>query len=226
MTARSRAWYAEYRDALEERFASYVDIQPNGCWEWIGPVSNHAAYPVCYTGLGQPRRVSARILAWYLTHDELIEKPDCPWPAVCRNPSCVAPEHLVRCSRTDVQVYRGNTVLTPQQVLDIYDRLAKGYDSVTGLAEEYGVDQELVSMIALGTRWSSITSGVSVRRPPLRIEPTNKARAVAAVLRGEKSVREAAAMNSVPSGTVCSWLYRYRRRVRSEWVELVDQLVG
>lgn len=219
-------WYAANRAYLEERFAQSIQILPNGCWEWKASRGVGSGYPFLASHKLDRKRLGARPIAWYLSRGDTIPWPEAPWPAVCRNAACVAPEHLVRCSRGEIRYYQGYTVLSPASAADIHRRAARGDESLTAIAEEYGVDQELVSMIAHGKRWTFVTDGVAARRGPARVKPRVKARAVAGVLSGKLSYKSAAAMSGVDRGTVGSWLHRYRRGVQAEWADLVERYLS
>jgi hypothetical protein len=159
----SLRWYAANRVRFEERFAERIDIRRNGCWQWTGRTIGRSMYPVLNTGYPNPRIVGARIVSWYLTHRELVGRDECPWPAYCRNGLCVAPDHLVRCYRSEVMYLQGATTLSPGDVLEICRRADKGHETLTAIADQYGVAQEQVSMIVHGKRWMYLTRGRTKR---------------------------------------------------------------
>lgn len=156
---------------LAERFWEKVDKAPGqgpwgDCWEWtagrdpngygrIGLSKGHAAE------LGVSRTQVASRVAFLLTHG--IFPPDFALHR-CNNPPCVRPDHVypgdVRQNYADSVVAGTNqwgeknahSILTETQVVEIRRRVAAG-ESPTTLAEEFGVTQPCISMVATGHRW-------------------------------------------------------------------------
>jgi RNase P subunit RPR2 len=86
-----------------EKFASRFEIQPNGCWEWVG-FRNHAGY-----GMFSVNKVSrsAHRVMW-----EAVGRPvdlTLQLDHLCRNRACINPKHLEQVDgRTNTM--RGDTV--------------------------------------------------------------------------------------------------------------------
>jgi hypothetical protein len=81
---------------IETRVGRHIAPQPNGCWQWTGPLDK---------GYGQFREFSNGPLA--LAHRWVYEALRGPLPAgvllhhTCENKACVNPDHLVQVTRSE-----------------------------------------------------------------------------------------------------------------------------
>lgn len=71
-----------------ERFAKQFEIQPNGCWAWIGAKQSEERGVFGHDYKNYP----AYRFLYEVIHGELPKKLVCDH--LCRNPNCVNPRHL------------------------------------------------------------------------------------------------------------------------------------
>lgn len=79
--------FGEWENDLE-RFWDKVVISPNGCWEWQG-AKDYCGYGICKSMLGTQRvhRISYTLLCGKIKSGLVIDH-------LCRNTSCLNPQHL------------------------------------------------------------------------------------------------------------------------------------
>ena len=133
------------RGPLESRYRIDSD---SGCWIWIAGKSTAG-----YGGL----RIDGKD---YLAHRFMYEKLVGPIPVgmsldhLCRNPSCVNPEHLEPVTHQE-NVRRGaHTKLTPDQVQEIKNLPLS--ETQLSIAQRYGVSQNTIKSIREGRNWKDI----------------------------------------------------------------------
>lgn len=151
-----------------ERFWAKVDRGgPDECWEWQAGTTSFgygAFHPIKGTTVGA-HRYSLEI------HLGRRLKPGSFCCHTCDNPKCVNPSHLYEGnSATNVAdaVSRrrhkhgtmGPTKLDESDILAIRHRAHNGEKNVA-LADEYGVNDSLISMITRGTRWVHVGGPIS-----------------------------------------------------------------
>lgn len=76
---------------LEERFWPKVQKSDEGCWLWLGG-KTRLGYGVIWS-LEERRQLMAHRVSWELASTERIG-PNLVIDHLCRNPSCVRPDHL------------------------------------------------------------------------------------------------------------------------------------
>lgn len=135
---KSRPWIPEYKEAD----CGYV----TRCWVWQRFTNKD--------GYGRVRVGQVGIGA----HRIIYERHRGPIPEglqldhLCRNPSCVNPEHLqpVSCA---INIHRGRvTKLTPDDILAIKSYYESGFEQKI-IAKRFGINQSHVSRIVSGKRW-------------------------------------------------------------------------
>jgi hypothetical protein len=147
-------------EELGERFWAKVAIGgPEECWEW--QASRHADGYGRFAIDGKVQ-YAHRLVVGLRTGDEGYALHSCD------NPACVNPAHLsigTHQDNMDQKVARerqtkgeeqGHAKLTDPEVLDIRARYATGRITQQGLAEEYAVDQALISRIVRRKIWTHI----------------------------------------------------------------------
>jgi hypothetical protein len=76
-------------DPAEAKFWSHVQRDPgSGCWTWTG--ARVSGSDKCGGMHWHGERLSARRIAWALTHGQITERT---LIARCRNPACLNPAH-------------------------------------------------------------------------------------------------------------------------------------
>lgn len=158
---------------LEERFWEKVDQQGatqehvpglGPCWEWTAACTK-SGYGVLNRGDG--RVIRAHRLSAQMHFGVTLSRNDAVIHR-CDNPPCVNPDHL-RVGRQSENVRdsvkkrrhkhgeRGAAKLRADDVREIHDLLDRG-STHAAIAEEFGVSQSLIAMIATGRRWASVAT--------------------------------------------------------------------
>lgn len=149
---------------LAQRFWKLVDrSNPGGCWPWLA-ARDKDGYGLVTTTPGT-QRVAHRV-AYELTYgpfDEALKV--CHH---CDNPSCCRPNHLflgtpadnnadmVRKARHPHGIKHGRAKLTEADVRTIRQRYATEHVTQIKLAEDYGVDQTIISDVVLRKSWRHV----------------------------------------------------------------------
>lgn len=153
--------------SLEDRLRHHGwTVTDVGCWEWDG-YREAGGYGLLAIGRGRPERASrAAYAAW------VGEIP--PEGVVCHrcdNPPCINPAHLFLGDRAvnnaDMAAKKRsangtrkmNWLLTDAQVDELRALYATGTASQRAIAKQYGVSQQLVSMIVRRHRRQDETHG-------------------------------------------------------------------
>lgn len=147
-----------------DRFWSKVDMRgPDECWQWKAAT--------CH-GYGQIRlnghtRYAHRV-SWELANGPIPDGDGYHGTCVCHrcdNPLCVNPTHIFLGSNEDNQADMtrkgrrprgskiGNSKLIESVVADMRDRYARGVNTRSQLAKEYGVSLTTVCDIIKGKWW-------------------------------------------------------------------------
>ena len=106
--ARSRISDPDYREILRRRIVHRVEIDENGCWQWLGCL-NYKGYGM----IGAFRHKGA--YAHRISYAVFVDATPLPdgWTLdhLCRNRGCVNPKHLEAVPHGE-NVRRGNTGIT------------------------------------------------------------------------------------------------------------------
>ncbi len=152
---------------INDRFWSKVKLgMEDECWPWMG-----ARTPDGYGRLRTAGQGSDVIYAHRFSYGLVYGKPpgDLEVMHRCDNPSCVNPDHLKLGTHAENMADRnakGRTSkganhpvrrkLTPDQVLELRDRYAKGGISQRAIAAEYGVVSSVAHKIITRQTYKSI----------------------------------------------------------------------
>ncbi len=149
-----------------KRFWDKVDIRgPDECWEWQGGISS--------SGYGNFQHASKQYGAHRFSYElNFGQIPDGMHVChTCDNRRCVNPSHLWagthrdnmddRCAKGRTVGQRpgeGSTVskLTNEQVLEIRAIYARGGRTQASVAQQFGVDTSLISLIVNRKRWGHL----------------------------------------------------------------------
>jgi hypothetical protein len=143
----------------EDRFWLSVKKTPDGCWEWLGALSNGYG-ELKYSGMRSP--VLAHRFSW-----ELVNGPvpgDLCVLHLCDNPRCVRPDHLFLGDRTDNHndmVQKGRqargAALPHAKLAGLADEIRSSYatggTTYQALADEHGVSPSAIARIINGTAY-------------------------------------------------------------------------
>ena len=147
--------------SLARRFASKASPEPNtGCWLWTGAIDTKGYGKIGDGSRANHRILSAHRVSWLIAYGEI---PAGRWVLHrCDTPLCVNPAHLflgdAAANNQDCAAKgrNGNGALSPSDVRAIRVRLAAG-ERQRVLAEEYGVSQTTISVIATGQTWRHLS---------------------------------------------------------------------
>lgn len=151
-------------DDLAERLRFYApEGEPNECWEWTA--ARNKGYGVI--AIEESKLRGAHIVAWEVASGRELPK-GMIIRHTCDNPPCVNPAHLrlgTHGDNVDDKVGRerqsrgethGMAKLNTAAVLEICARLSRGRSQQL-IAQEFGVSQGTVSLIATGKGWAHVT---------------------------------------------------------------------
>lgn len=135
------------RRPIAERYWALVDVR-EGCWGWKGYKQGAGYGRICRGGHSGGFTYAHRV-SWEIHHGAI---PDGLFVLhKCDNPECSNPEHLFlgddAANHDDkARKNRGWVKLTPQQVVEIRERLAAG-ESAKSLARSFGVSDTMIGFI-------------------------------------------------------------------------------
>lgn len=97
------------------RFAAKVDVQPNGCWLWVGAAGAYRTGTFSWVGAnGKLIQGPVKRFAWAAAHGGIGRGQQVR--NICGNPLCCNPKHLVLVG--DVAGAAGGADLVTKQVED------------------------------------------------------------------------------------------------------------
>lgn len=151
------------REKMKAKLLARIkEIPETGCWEWQGP-SVGPGYGVMYVGDGNEltHRISYQVYSqqsvegWLVCHH-------------CDNPKCCNPSHLFRGTHLDNMKdcrskdrhnrgeRNGNATLDSETILQIRFLAREGSMTQRKIAAVFGIQQNTVSRIKEGKRWSHV----------------------------------------------------------------------
>jgi len=83
-------------DAARRRFESKFAVLPNGCWQW-NRFTQKCPYG-CFYFAG--RKYMPFMFAWWIYRGQLVKSPPLELDHLCKNKSCVNPDHLEPVTRS------------------------------------------------------------------------------------------------------------------------------
>lgn len=143
-------------------YESFKKPKPNECWEWVGPVLKSTGYG--YLSIANVPYQAHR-LSYALANGRI--DPDLLVMHSCDNRRCVNPAHLSQGTDADNIAdalmkgrmlkgeKNGMATLTEEKVVEIR-RLRQAGETVTDLADTYGVHPPCISRIVNGHRWKHL----------------------------------------------------------------------
>lgn len=145
-------------DTAIKRFMKFVEIQPDGCWKWLGSFVADTEYgQFWYEGTNQrANRVSMKLFGEDPGDLCSLHKCDRPW--------CVNPDHLFAGTpkeNSEDMVSKGREnrgEARPQSKLteDAVREIRASTDTGLSLAKKYGVDDAVIGRIRRGTAWKHV----------------------------------------------------------------------
>lgn len=141
------------------RFWCKVDKRgPDECWNWTASKNlGYGQFRLFPNGFPMAR---AHRVSWSIANGEI--PPDKEICHKCDNPACVNPNHLFTGSHheniLDAKTkgrMKNNWKLDEQEVVEIKALLATGVSQYK-IANQFGVSQGMISLIARNRRWSHI----------------------------------------------------------------------
>lgn len=143
---------------LESRFWSYVQVQENGCWLWVGGKSHgYGSFRVGST------QISTHRISYFLANKR--------WPTnLCRHscdtPNCVRGDHLIdgtplQNMQDKIERKRHWTKLSEEQAKSV--PLLYRTKTQKEIADSMGVSGTTIHRILHGEKWSRVT-GITPRR--------------------------------------------------------------
>lgn len=150
------------KTTIEQRFWSKVRKTPHGCWLWTGGTfaGGYGAFHI-----GKPVYRAHRV-SWELTHGPIPEGMFICHH--CDTPACVRPDHLflgtnadnvgdmTRKRRVAHGERHGSAKLSAEQVQQIRRAYSSKRVLQRELAQQYGVDASLISMIVTRKLWTDL----------------------------------------------------------------------
>lgn len=144
-----------------ERFEAKYAERGNGCWEWTAACF-HNGYGKFRDGtkIRSAHRVAYEIYCGSIGSSTVCHR--------CDNPLCVNPNHLFLGTQKDNvsdMISKGRQAvgerfsshkLTPSGVREIRERYNAGGVTQQALAEEFGVDQKLISRVVRRLSWKHV----------------------------------------------------------------------
>lgn len=147
-------------DLLKYTLFNRTRLAENGCWEWVGSLGS-GGYGMISRGnkCCRAHRVSYEAYKGAIPKGMVVRH-------TCDNPSCINPDHLILGTQRDNVADReargrrdvkgeqiGTSKLTEKEVLEIKSSL----ESVSVLADRYGVDKSNIWLIRAGKSWKHLT---------------------------------------------------------------------
>jgi hypothetical protein len=118
------------------------------CWVWQRATDSH--------GYGQIR-IDGQVFGAHRVYYGLGRIPDgYAIDHLCRNPSCVNPEHLEPVLPVENCRRGSRAKLTPEKVLGIRARLENTTETFRSIGRDFGVCGQTISDVAHGRAWSDV----------------------------------------------------------------------
>ena len=148
---------------IKERLFSFVEMNDNGCWDWMGAKNKKGYGSLSY----QNKTTIAHRLSYSLFVGEILNGLHVLHR--CDRPNCINPNHLflgTDLDNSNDKIYKGrfvacygedngNSKLTDDHVLDIKNKIKNGF-SFASIARKYEVSETTIAYIAKNKIWRHI----------------------------------------------------------------------
>lgn len=145
--------------SVGERMSAYF-TRTDGCWIWTG-ATDARGYGVIGLGRRKDGIMPAHV-ASYETHEGQVPE-GMVLDHLCRNPSCINPDHLEPVTLAE-NSRRGSRAKITRQQADSIKQAVDGGRTQVSVADEYGLHPAHVSRIVSGKRWAEDSESLPMNR--------------------------------------------------------------